>query len=114
MKTSLTVIITVIVVVGVLILIGANLQGSPANQERTISVLSQPAPYSNFSEYYLYVPGGGHSTCTWTYVQSSTPDSISTQPDPQTGQHDFLTLPSVSNVAVTCLNDQGIKYIGQF
>jgi hypothetical protein len=116
MKTFLVIVITVIVVVCVLIFIGANIQGSPANQQHTIPVLSGAAPAwaNGWNEYYLYVPGDDHSTCTWTYNDNGTPSSISTQPDPQTRQHDFTYNSSTFNIQVNCLSDQGIKYVGQF
>ncbi len=79
---------------------------------RTVSVLSESYG-SNMNEYYLYVPGDGKSTCTWTYNENGTPQSFTSQPDPQTGQHDFIYDSTVSNTQVSCLNDQGQKYVGE-
>ncbi|MBU6141958.1 hypothetical protein KGO95_02445 [Patescibacteria group bacterium] len=113
MKRLIPTIITVFITLGIFVLFSSALQGFPANQQRTISVLSETSPYTGLGEYYLYVPGA-HSTCTWTYVQNGTQQSFTTQPDPKTGQHDFLYNESTSNIQVICLNDQGIKYTGQF
>lgn len=110
-------------VVVVLVVLGYALYWHLANQPRIIPVLpvlsESTSPTTEdasqyYREYYLYVPDSSHSTCTWTYDENGTPQSFSTQPDPKTGQHLVYESSVASDMQVTCLSDQGIKYVGQF
>lgn len=107
MKIFLVVLITIIVVVGIFYFIGIN-------QQKTILVTNDGPASNGVGNYYLYVPGDGRSTCTWTWNASGTPQSLTTQPNTQTGQHQFIYNSSVSDIAVTCITDQNVKYTGQF
>lgn len=82
-------------------------------QPRTVVVLSREYGDTAYKEYYLSIPGI-RSTCTWNYVQDGKSDSFTTYPDQQTGQHVFLYSSDVSGMKVTCLNDQGVEYVGRF
>ena len=98
-------VIFLVLIVGLVIFTGA--------YEKTIPVLSEPYG-TDASEYYLYVPDSNHSTCTWTYSEKGTPQTFTTQPDPQTGQHTFIYNSTVTDMKVSCLSDQGVKYFGRF
>lgn len=107
MKIFLAVLITLIVVGGIIYFIGVN-------QQHTIPVFSEGTSDNGVGDYYLYVPGDGRSTCVWTWTSSGTPQSFTTQPNPQTGQHEFVYNSSVSDIGVTCTTDQNVEYTGQF
>ena len=84
----------------------------PLLSGNTVPVLSQD--YGNYASYSLYVPGN-HSTCRWSYEDSGTPGTFTTERDPQSGKHLLYYDPATwTDMSVQCVSDDGTRYTGRF
>ena len=92
---------------------------SPNINTPTVNANENTVPiYTNIAgSFYLTIPRGNKSTCTWTWVAGSGAIPYSQTTYALAGQQHTITIPgvegsTVDDFKVTCVDDFGDQYVG--